>query len=326
MSAAIWAALMMSETSLCCPRIYCGRFAPSPTGLLHFGSLVAAVGSYLDARVHGGRWLVRIEDVDAPRAVPGAADAILRTLEGLGFVWDGEVWWQSDRGDAYRDALARLQTAGHVYPCGCSRSEIAAVASRKSIDGGFLYPGTCRAGLATGRTARAWRLRVPDREWRFSDRVQGEVRQNLARDTGDFVLLRADGLFAYQLAVVVDDAAQGVNAVVRGADLIDSVVRQIWLQQCLGLSVPSYAHLPVAVNAAGEKLSKQTRAPEVDVAQGSRLLCEVCAFLGHPPPIDLYGAPLADFWRWAISAWSINRVPRKLKIPHHSCGGRDGLK
>lgn len=326
MSAAILAALMMSETSLCCPRVYCGRFAPSPTGLLHFGSLVAAVGSYLDARVHGGRWLVRIEDVDAPRAVHGAADAILRTLEGFGFVWDGEVWRQSRRSEAYRDALARLQAAGHVYPCGCSRSEIAAVASRKSIDGGLLYPGTCRAGLAAGRTARAWRLCVPDREWRFSDCVQGEVRQNLARDTGDFIVLRADGQFAYQLAVVVDDAAQGVNAVVRGADLIDSVVRQIWLQQCLGLPAPSYAHLPVAVNAVGEKLSKQTRAPEVDVAQGSRLLCEVCAFLGHPLPIDLYGAPLADFWRWAISAWSINRVPKRLKMPHHSCGSRDGLK
>ena len=226
---------------------------------------MAAVGSYLDARMHGGRWLVRIEDVDSPRVVPDAADAILRTLEGFGFEWDGEVWRQSRRGEAYRDALAYLQTAGHVYPCGCSRSEIAAVASQKSIDGGFLYPGTCRSGLAAGRTACAWRLRVPDREWRFSDRVQGEVRQNLARDTGDFVLLRADGLFAYQLAVVVDDAAQGINAVVRGADLIDSVARQIWLQQCLGFPAPSYAHLPVVVNAAGEKLSKQTRAPEVDV-------------------------------------------------------------
>ena len=288
---------------------YCGRFAPSPTGPLHFGSLVAAVGSYLDARAHGGRWLLRIEDVDAPRTMPGAADAILRTLDGFGFEWDGEVVVQSERLDRYHAALVRLQLDGDVFPCACSRSAIAAASSRRSVDGGLLYPGTCRAGLADGKAARAWRLRVPDRELCFTDRVQGEARQNLAREVGDFVLLRADGQYAYQLAVVVDDGAQGVNAVVRGVDLLDSTARQIWLQQRLGLPTPSYAHLPVVVNAAGEKLSKQTRAAAVDAAQGSALLARALHFLGHPVPLSMQDAPLAEFWSWAIGAWSMTRVP-----------------
>lgn len=288
---------------------YRGRFAPSPTGPLHFGSLVAALGSYLDARAHGGQWLLRIEDVDAQRAVPGAADAILRTLAGLGFEWDGAVAVQSRRLDLYHAALVRLQLDGEVYPCACSRSAIALASSRRSVDGGLVYPGTCRAGLAGGQAARAWRLRVPDRELGFVDRVQGEARQNLGREVGDFVLLRADGQYAYQLAVVVDDAAQGVNAVVRGVDLLDSTLRQIWLQQRLELPTPSYAHLPVVVNAAGEKLSKQTRAAAVNAADGSALLARASDFLGHPPPNDLRRAPLAEFWRWAIAAWSIARVP-----------------
>jgi glutamyl-Q tRNA(Asp) synthetase len=288
---------------------YRGRFAPSPTGPLHFGSLVAAVGSYLDARAHNGEWLVRIEDVDQPRTVPGAADGILRTLESFGFVWDGEVVVQSRRLDAYHAALMRLQADGDVYPCACSRSEIAAVAGRVSVDGGLVYPGTCRSGLGDGKAARAWRLRVPDREIAFVDRVQGEARQNLEREVGDFVLLRADGQYAYQLAVVVDDAAQGINAVVRGVDLLDSTARQIWLQQRLGLPTPSYAHLPVAVNAVGEKLSKQTLAPPVDAARGSAILADVMGFLGHPLPAELRGAPLAEFWPWALAAWSMAQVP-----------------
>ena len=307
------------------PQPYRGRFAPSPTGPLHFGSLVAAVGSYLDARAQGGEWRVRIEDVDAPRTVPGAADAILRALEGFGFAWDDEVAWQSPRLEAYREALARLRAGGHVYPCACSRSEIAAAATLRSVDGGLRYPGTCRAGLPAGRAPRAWRVCVPDQEIVFADRVQGESRQNLAREVGDFVLLRADGLYAYQLAVVVDDAAQGVNAVVRGADLLDSTARQIWLQRCLGLPTPFYAHLPVAVDAAGEKLSKQTCAPAVDAAQGSRLLFGACAFLGHCPPAGLYGAPLGEFWDWAISAWSIDRVPkRRAAFPAFGAEGVSG--
>ena len=288
---------------------YRGRFAPSPTGPLHFGSLVAAVGSYLDARAHGGEWLVRIEDLDAPRAVPGAADGILKTLEGFGFEWDGEVVVQSRRHDMYYAALIRLQLDGNVYPCACSRSEIAAATTHTSVDGGLVYPGTCRAGVSEGKAARAWRMRVPDRAFSFRDRIQGEATQNLERDVGDFVLLRADGQYAYQLAVVVDDAAQGVNAVVRGVDLLDSTARQQWLQQCLNVPTPSYAHLPVVVNASGEKLSKQTLAAPVDPAGGSIILAAAMKFLGHSVPAAMHGLPLADFWRWAIAAWSITNVP-----------------
>ena len=288
---------------------YRGRFAPSPTGPLHFGSLVAAVGSYLDARAHAGEWLLRIEDVDDPRTVPGAVDDILRTLEAFGFEWDGEVITQSRRLDLYHAALVRLQLDGEVYPCACSRREIADSASRASVDGGLAYPGTCRAGLADGRAARSWRMRVPDRELSFEDRVQGALRQNLEREVGDFILLRADGQYAYQLAVVFDDALQGVNSVVRGADLLDSTPRQIWLQQRLGVPTPAYAHLPVATNAVGEKLSKQTQAPAVNPLHGSAALAEVLQFLGHPVPPTLRGAPLVEFWQWAVSAWSIARVP-----------------
>ena len=289
--------------------IYRGRFAPSPTGPLHFGSLVAAVGSYLDARAHGGEWLVRIEDVDSARTVPGAADHILRTLDGLGFEWDGEVVVQSQRLDRYQAALMRLQADGLVFPCACSRREIAAATVRHSVDGGLLYPGTCRDGLAAGVAARAWRLRVPDREIGFVDRLQGPAAQNLERDVGDFVLFRADGLFAYQLAVVVDDAEQGVNSVVRGIDLLDSTPRQIWLQQCLGVATPTFAHLPVVVNAAGEKLSKQTLAPAIDARQGGRLMAKALALLGHPPPRELIGGTLPTIWAWAIEHWSLSQVP-----------------
>jgi len=288
---------------------YRGRFAPSPTGPLHFGSLVAAVGSYLDARAHGGEWLLRIEDVDGPRTVPGAADGILRTLEGFGFEWNGEVLVQSRRLDLYHSALVCLQLDGMVYPCACSRSEIAAATHQLSVDGGLLYPGSCRNGLPEGRAARAWRLRVPDREFCFVDRVQGEKRQNLEREVGDFVLLRADGQYAYQLAVVFDDAAQGINSVVRGVDLLDSTARQMWLQECLGLPTPSYAHLPVAVNAAGEKLSKQTCALAVNPEAGTTVLASVLRFLGHPVPEAMAKASLQEFWAWAIADWSMERVP-----------------
>jgi glutamyl-Q tRNA(Asp) synthetase len=289
--------------------VYRGRFAPSPTGPLHFGSLVAAVGSYLDARANSGEWLLRIEDVDEPRTVAGAVDDIQRTLESFGFEWDGEVLTQSRRLDLYHAALVRLQLDGEVYPCACSRREIADSTSRVSVDGGLAYPGTCRDGLGDGRAARSWRLRVPDHELGFDDRVQGRLRQNLEREVGDFVLLRADGQYAYQLAAVLDDALQGVNSVVRGADLLDSTPRQIWLQQRLGVPTPAYAHLPVATNAAGEKLSKQTRAAAVNPLRGSAALAEVLQFLGHPVPPTLRGAPLVEFWKWAVSAWSIARVP-----------------
>ena len=257
-----------------------GRFAPSPTGPLHFGSLVAALASWLDARAAKGRWLVRMEDLDRPRVRPGAADEILRALERLGLHWDGEVTYQSGRTAGYREALERL--SAHTYWCGCTRREIADSSLGLASDGAAIYPGTCRRGLPPGKPPRALRLRVDASKIEFVDRVQGRREQVLSRDVGDFVLYRADGQFAYQLAVVVDDAAQGVTDVVRGADLIGSTARQIFLQRLLGLPTPRYLHVPVAVNAAGEKLSKQTGAEPLDLSRPEHELRRALAFLGQP--------------------------------------------
>jgi glutamyl-Q tRNA(Asp) synthetase len=290
------------------PRAYVGRFAPSPTGPLHFGSLVAALGSCLEARAQGGRWLLRMEDVDEPRCTRAAADAILRTLAACGFEWDGPVWVQSRRTARYREALDTLSAAGHVYPCACTRRELADAAL--ADDGAAIYPGICSAGLPAGKPARAWRLRVGAAEVDFADEIQGSRRQSLGRQVGDFVLLRADGHFAYQLAVVVDDADQGITQVVRGADLLDSTPRQIFLQRCLGFAVPSYVHLPVAVNRAGEKLSKQTRAPPVEADHAATMLVAALDFLGQAPPAELAASSLAEVWAWARAEWRLARVPR----------------
>jgi len=293
--------------------LYRGRFAPSPTGPLHAGSLVAALGSYLDARTQQGEWLLRMEDVDTPRNVPGAADAILRTLEAFGFAWDGPVLWQSRRFEAYAEALEQLKAAGLAYGCACSRKEIADSASRPAIDGGLAYPGTCRNGLPAGRQARAWRLRV-DGEVAFVDRLQGRVSQQLPGDVGDFVLRRADGLFAYQLAVTVDDEFQGISDIVRGADLLASTPRQIWLQRCLGYRQPRYAHLPVVNNAAGEKLSKQTLAPALDPEQAVPQLVEALRFLGQAVPTGLEAVDLAEFWHWAMANWQFSAIPAGARL------------
>lgn len=293
---------------------YRGRFAPSPTGPLHFGSLVAALGSYLDARMQGGEWLVRMEDVDTPRNVAGAADDILRTLENFGFEWDGPVLYQSQRSEAYVAALSALIESRQAYGCACSRKEIAEAASQPAVDGGQVYPGTCRAGLPPGRLPRAWRLRVPDAEIAFIDRLQGRVVQQLERDVGDFVLRRADGPFAYQLAVAVDDDFQQISHIVRGADLLASTPRQIWLQRCLGFSRPIYAHLPVATNQAGEKLSKQTRASPLCRERAAAELVAALHFLGQPAPARLAAAPLAEVWAWAWENWSFAAIPRQPAI------------
>lgn len=297
---------------------YRGRFAPSPTGPLHFGSLVAALGSKLDALRHGGEWWVRIEDIDTPRNQPGADLEILRTLEAFGFVWQGEVIWQSQRLAAYQAALDQLIASGAAYPCACSRKEITEAHPRQAVDGGLVYPGLCRQGLPAGRSPRAWRLRVDNGPNNlpcgFLDRLQGEVMQHLEQEVGDFVLRRADGLFAYQLAVVVDDAWQGMTDVVRGADLIASTPRQLWLQQQLGLPTPRYAHLPLVTNAAGEKLSKQTKAPALDAAQAAPLLCQALAFLAScfdcAPPDGLAQERVATVWQWIETEWLASHTLR----------------
>lgn len=289
---------------------YVGRFAPSPTGPLHLGSLVAALASWLDARSAGGRWLVRIEDLDKPREQPGAAAEILRQLEALGLEWDGEVIYQSMRGERYRAALDALAQRGLTYPCACSRREIADSAVR-AADGATIYPGTCRIGVAPGRSVRATRVRtdgVPP--VRFVDRIQGEVVQSVESEVGDFVLQRADGVFAYQLAVVVDDAEQGITDVVRGADLIDSTGRQILLQRLLGVPLPRYAHVPALVNAQGEKLSKQTGAPPLNTERRDAQLAGALALLGQRPP-PLAGRELLE---WARTHWDVRRVPRTRTV------------
>ncbi|WP_370663519.1 tRNA glutamyl-Q(34) synthetase GluQRS [Massilia rhizosphaerae] len=284
---------------------YIGRFAPSPTGPLHAGSLVAALASYLDARAHRGTWLVRIEDIDEGRSVPGAAEEILDLLHRLGMDSDREVVWQSRRKHLYQAAYDRL--AGHAYPCGCNRREIADSRLGFAPDGAAIYPGTCRHGLAPGRSPRSLRLRVPeagDDVVTFRDRCAGVVSQRLASESGDFVLKRADGYWAYQLAVVVDDAEQGVTDVVRGADLLDSTPRQIFLQRLLGVPTPRYLHVPVVRNAEGEKLSKQTGALAVrpgDEAAAVAALRAAAGFLG----LDVGEADsLAAFWRAAVPAWA----------------------
>lgn len=330
---------------------YIGRFAPSPSGPLHAGSLVAAVASYLDARAHHGRWLLRIEDVDEGRSAAGAAEAMLALLPALGMAWDGDVLWQSRRTARYQRVADSLLLAGHAYPCGCNRREIADSRLGVGPDGAAIYPGTCRHGLGPGRSMRSLRLRVPDPAAgaagaadaadaadagraaaagdagaiaaadvdtgaassaaageadviRYVDRLAGPQSQALASASGDFVLKRADGFFAYQLAVVVDDADQGVTDVVRGADLRDSTPRQIYLQHLLGVPTPRYLHVPVLRDADGNKLSKQTGAPAVvaaDAAQALQALRHAARALDLG---DIAGDSLAQFWRAAIPAWA----------------------
>ncbi|MDR5756569.1 tRNA glutamyl-Q(34) synthetase GluQRS [Caballeronia sp. LZ035] len=282
---------------------YRGRFAPSPTGPLHAGSLVSALASFLDARAHGGSWIVRIEDVDAPRTVAGAADEILATLAHFGMQSDAPPVWQSTRNAAYQAAFERLQAAGLVYPCGCTRREIAdSLVQAHARHATLAYPGTCRDGLH-GKPARAWRLRVPDGDAariRFVDRWQGPQTQDLATEVGDFALRRADGLWAYQLAVVVDDAESGITHVVRGADLLDSTARQIYLQQCLSVPTPDYLHVPVVNSASGEKLSKQTGAAPLDPHAPLHALIEASRHLG----IEVSADTLDAFHRAATSEWA----------------------
>ncbi|OHR78239.1 tRNA glutamyl-Q(34) synthetase GluQRS [Neisseria sp. HMSC70E02] len=288
--------------------MYIGRFAPSPTGLLHIGSLLTALASYADARANGGKWLVRMEDLDPPREMAGAAEHILRTLEAFGFEWDGEVAYQSRRNGLYQEALGRLKSEGLVYPCYCSRKDWQAAATVGAD--GFVYNGRCRVPAqrpgANGKTP-AWRIAVPDRTIGFQDGIVGYYAQNLAHDIGDFVLLRADGFWAYQLAVVADDAEQGITHIVRGQDLLVSTPRQIYLQQCLGANTPHYVHLPLLVNSQGQKWSKQTLAPALDLNRREALLRQVMRYLNLPdaPEVDRPEELLA----WAVLHWEIRTIP-----------------
>jgi glutamyl-Q tRNA(Asp) synthetase len=296
---------------------YVGRFAPSPTGPLHFGSLVAAIASWLDARAAGGRWLVRIEDVDTPRTVAGATDAILATLHALGLEWDGDVMRQGERGARYAEVLERLRRDRALFRCACSRREIADSAVRGPE--GAVYPGTCREDREAfmrealpRMTSCAIRYAVPPGFVAFDDRVQGRVAQDVAREIGDFVLVRRDGLFAYQFAVVVDDADQGVTDVVRGADLLASTPRQILLQRALGFEQPRYLHLPIALDANGEKLSKQTLAKPIEVDNAAGSIALALDFLGQPA-VDR-GAP-RDMLSQAIRLWDAAASPRRVAQP-----------
>lgn len=288
---------------------YIGRFAPSPTGPLHMGSLVAAMASYLDAKAHHGEWLLRIEDLDFDRNVKGAGQSIIDTLQRCQLQWNGAVEWQSRRTSLYEAALQQLGDA--VYPCGCSRKEIADSRLNNHASLVAVYPGTCRTGLVAGRQARSWRLKVPagmHSKIHFHDRWLGSLSQDLESEVGDFVLKRADGFWAYQLAVVVDDAAQGVTDVVRGADLLDSTARQVYLQEILGLPRPRYLHIPVVANASGEKLSKQTGALAIDVSGPEQdilanALLPAARFLGLTDMAPGAHADIASFWQQAILAW-----------------------
>jgi glutamyl-Q tRNA(Asp) synthetase len=295
------------------PKNYRGRFAPSPTGPLHFGSLVAAVGSYLQARHQQGEWLVRMEDLDRPRCVKGADSQILQTLETYGLHWDGEIMYQSQRDPAYNKVLKQLESIDACYACACTRSEIASVANQGNE--GPIYPGTCRKGLAEGKTANSVRARLDDVFVGFYDQLQGEITQHLLRELGDFVIKRGDGLFAYQLAVVVDDEEQGITEIVRGSDLLDSTPRQLWLQQKLGYSPPGYLHLPVAVNVTGEKLSKQTCARAIEVKDPRPQLINALNFLGQQAPNELRDTSIDELWQWAIEHWSVKNIPLNRKIP-----------
>lgn len=305
---------------------YRGRFAPSPTGPLHFGSLVSALASFLDARAHHGTWLVRIDDIDGPRTVPGAAQDILATLARFGMRADEPPVWQSQRVadsrhvSVYQRAFERLQATGLVYPCGCTRKEIAdsLLNASHARNTTLAYRGTCRDGLH-GKPARAWRLRVPDAGTiAFEDRWQGLQRQNLAAEVGDFVLKRADNQWAYQLAVVVDDTDAGITHVVRGADLMDSTARQIYLQRCLGVPTPVWLHVPVVTNDAGEKLSKQTGAHALDSSQPLATLHAAARHLGLEDiegfePKPAVRASLEAFYTAATAAWARRMPPAGIR-------------
>ena len=288
---------------------YIGRFAPSPTGPVRFGTLVAAVGSYLQAKTSNGDWLLRIDDVDTTRKVEGSDVAIIRTLEAFGFQWSGEILYQTQMIDAYEAALDKLIEQSLVFPCLCSRKQL------HESGAGNIYPVTCRLRKLPEAEEHSLRLIAEDVTITFNDIVMGKQSQNIKSECGDFIIKRRDGLFAYQLAVVVDDALQGVTEVVRGTDLLDSTPRQIYLQQLLGYPTPRYCHLPLAVDAAGSKISKSEGKSKIEIAHREELLISSLDFLGQQVPGALSGSGIDDIWRWAMDNWDVTRVPTSKTIP-----------
>lgn len=287
-----------------------GRFAPTPNGPLHFGSLVTAIGSYLSVRSRSGQWLVRMEDLDPPREQAGAAATILRTLESYGLTWDEEVIYQSQRSERYQAAIDQLLAKDLAYYCRCSRKDIEQTALTGTE--GFRYPGTCRHLRLRGKN-HSLRIMVPDEVIAVHDRLQGELRQNLLQDIGDFIVRRSDGLYSYQLAVVIDDAAQRITEVCRGTDLMDSAPRQVYLQQALGYPIPEYMHLPIAADASGQKLSKQNFASAVSDGD-SNTLVRALEFLGQTVPRELVRAPPVELLQWGVDSWDISMIPTSKLI------------
>ncbi len=283
---------------------YVGRFAPSPTGPLHLGSLVAAVASYLQARANDGRWLIRIEDIDPPREQPGATDLILTALERYGFEWDGDIIYQSASRDAHEAAVTTLIDAGLAYRCNCSRRDLAYLPHGPL---GVIYPGLCRERSIAGDDS-AIRVHTDGGDLVFVDALQGEVTQNLELESGDFIIRRRDGLIGYQLAVVVSDAHEGITDVVRGIDLIDSTPRQIWLQRKLGYRTPGYSHIPVITHPAGDKLSKATAAPGIPLDAVAATLVDALSLLQQGPPSDLARNSRQDIWLWALENWQPGKL------------------
>jgi glutamyl-Q tRNA(Asp) synthetase len=282
---------------------YRGRFAPSPTGPVHYGTLIAAVGSYLQAKKNHGEWFIRIDDIDTCRVVDGADDDILRTLEHFGFEWNGNIIYQTQQIESYQQALEQLKSQSLVFPCLCSRKQLAKTDSS-------IYPGTCRHRSLPEKKEHALRVLSQDINIEFNDIVMGQQLQNIKQHCGDFIVRRRDGLFAYQLAIVVDDAAQNITEVVRGADLLGSTHRQIYLQQLLNYSTPGYCHLPLAVDNLGNKISKSGNAAKVDIKNKENLIINALNFLGQRPPDDLIKSQLNDIWLWAIKHWNIADVPK----------------
>lgn len=290
------------------PQPYKGRFAPSPTGAVHFGTLLAAVGSYLQAKKNNGEWIIRMEDVDLTRKVDGADTDILHTLEAFGFEWQGEILYQSTQNEYYENTSQQLVEQSLVFPCLCTRKQL-------TESGSNLYPGSCRSRQLPEKNDHSLRMIARDINITFNDAVMGRQSQNMAQQCGDFIIRRRDGLFAYQLAVVVDDAMQGITEIVRGADLLDSTPRQIYLQQLLDYKTPTYCHLPLAVDSHGNKISKSEGAAKVNIKNKEKLLCKTLEFLAQKPPVDLVNCSINDIWQWAIANWNIHAVPQNKHRP-----------